>query len=173
MKTIQVLLVFCIGMLFFSCVKETKPDAKTETPSTPLNDSAFHLNPALLLQLVNDVRQVGCTCGSTVMPAVPALAWNSILASAADTHSIDMNTNSFLSHTGSDGSSPADRITAAGYVWQSWAENIASGYTSEQAVMNGWLGSEPHCKNIMSPNIKELGVAREGNYWTQDFGTHQ
>jgi uncharacterized protein YkwD len=39
--------------------------------------------------------------------------------------------------------------------------------------MNGWLGSEGHCKNIMSANLKEVGVAREGNYWTEDFGTHQ
>ena len=173
MKTIQILLAFSIGMLFFSCKKEASPEAKTETPSPPINDSAFHVNAALLLQLVNNVRQAGCTCGTTVMPSVPVLSWNNNLAAAADIHSLDMNSNLFLSHTGSDGSSAGDRITAAGYAWQAWAENIASGYMSEQAVMNGWLGSEGHCKNIMSSNLKEVGVAREGNYWTEDFGTHQ
>ena len=46
-------------------------------------------------------------------------------------------------------------------------ENIANGYASEQSVMNGWLGSEGHCKNIMNGSFKEMGAGREGNYWTQ------
>jgi uncharacterized protein YkwD len=80
-----------------------------------------------------------------------------------------MNKNNYFSHTGLDGSSPGDRITRVGYNWRAYGENIAKGYTSEQAVMNGWLQSEGHCKNIMSSNVKEMGVGRDGNYWTQVF----
>ncbi len=61
-----------------------------------------------------------------------------------------MKTNNYFSHTGLNGSTAGQRITAAGYTWSAYGENIANGYSSEQAVINGWLGSEGHCKNIMS-----------------------
>jgi len=38
-------------------------------------------------------------------------------------------------------------------------------------VIEGWLKSPGHCKNIMSQKYKEMGVARVGNYWTQTFGS--
>jgi uncharacterized protein YkwD len=38
-------------------------------------------------------------------------------------------------------------------------------------VIAGWLNSEDHCKNIMSSLFKEMGVARAGDYWSQEFGS--
>ena len=99
-----------------------------------------------------------------------AVTWNDKLAKAAYDHSVDMKLNDYFSHTGLNGSNPGQRITAAGYIWKTYGENIANGYASEQAVMNGWLGSEGHCKNIMNGSFKEMGAGREGNYWTQIFG---
>jgi len=123
------------------------------------------------LQLVNDVRKKGCICGSTVMPPVGVVAWNDQLAKAAYGHSVDMNTHDYFSHTGLDGSTPGQRITAEGYRWSAYGENIAEGYSTEQIVMNAWLSSEGHCKNIMDGGFKDMGVGRDGNYWTQDFGS--
>jgi uncharacterized protein YkwD len=37
--------------------------------------------------------------------------------------------------------------------------------------MNAWLGSEGHCKNIMNGGFKDMGVGRDGDYWTQEFGS--
>jgi uncharacterized protein YkwD len=105
------------------------------------------------------------------MPAVAPVTWNNVLENVALLHSTDMNKNNYFSHTGLDGSTPGDRITRAGYNWRAYGENIAKGYTSEQAVMTGWLQSEGHCKNIMSSNVKEMGVGRDGNYWTQVFAS--
>ena len=105
------------------------------------------------------------------MPAVGVVAWSDQLAKAAYDHSVDMNKQGYLSHTGLDGSNPAQRITAAGYHWSTWGENIAEGYSTEQIVINAWLGSEDHCKNIMNGVFKDIGVGRDGNYWTQDFGS--
>jgi uncharacterized protein YkwD len=82
-----------------------------------------------------------------------------------------MNANKYFSHTGLDGSNAGQRITLAGYTWAAYGENIAMGYSSEQAVMNGWLNSEGHCRNIMNGKFKEMGAGRDGNYWTQDFGS--
>lgn len=49
-------------------------------------------------------------------------------------------------------------------------ENIAAGHRSIGQVMEGWVRSESHCKNIMNRNYKEIGVAESNLYWVQDFG---
>lgn len=162
------LLICCVSLGYFSCQKE---GATSKSPETnPSGPPATNVNQSTLLQLVNNTRQSGCNCGATVMPPVATVSWNNELAVAALSHSNDMYSNNFFSHTGLNGSSAGDRITAAGYTWRAYGENIAKGYPSEQAVIDGWLKSEGHCKNIMSPYVKEMGAARAGNYWTQEFG---
>jgi uncharacterized protein YkwD len=163
-----------LSFILFSCKKSDVVDNNSDSNNNNNNNSGdvvYNVNKTTLLQLVNDVRSKGCTCGTTVMPAVSSLVWNDQLAKAAYDHSVDMKANNYFSHTGLDGSDPGQRITAAGYIWTSYGENIANGYTSEQAVINGWLGSEGHCKNIMGAGYKDMGVGRDGNYWTQAFGS--
>ncbi len=74
-----------------------------------------------------------------------------------------------MSHVGSDGSSFKDRIEREQYTWSAAGENIAAGYRTVSSVMNGWLASPGHCKNIMSPNFTEFGAAESNYYWTQVF----
>lgn len=129
-----------------------------------------------ILSLINNARATARYCGSTYFPAAPALAWNSKLEAAALAHSQDMAKNNFFSHTGSDGSSAGTRITRAGYVWWTYGENIAAGYSTESAVMNGWLNSPGHCANIMNVKFKDVGVASAtggtyGIYWTMDLAS--
>lgn len=173
MKT-RLLLVLSLFVFAISCTKESAvPEGTPENPSdgTPGGGSVvYNINKDLMLQLINEARTKGCTCGSTVMPAVATISWNDQLAKAAYDHSKDMSVNNYFSHTGKNGSSPGDRIKAAGYLWKTYSENIANGYGTEQAVMNAWLASEGHCKNIMNASFKEIGAGREGNYWTQVFG---
>jgi uncharacterized protein YkwD len=164
---IIILLAFCL----YSCKKDdTVVSNNTSTGTNTGGTADYNVDQTMMLQLINDVRQTGCTCGTTPMPAVPALAWNDQLAKAAYDHSVDMETNNYFSHTGLNNSDPGQRITAAGYSWHAYGENIASGYTSEQAVVTGWLQSEDHCRNIMNAGYKDMGVGRDGNYWTQEFG---
>ena len=96
------------------------------------------------------------------MPPVNPVTWNDILAKVALDHSIDMDQNNYFSHTGLDGSSPGDRLTQAGYIWTSYGENIAFNYPDEQSVMNAWLQSEGHCKNIMDGGFKSVQKGHEG-----------
>lgn len=70
-----------------------------------------------------------------------------------------------LEHTGSDGSSAGVRMSRVGYKWNTWGENIAVGYGSAGAVMQGWLGSDGHCRNIMNANFKDVGVACVRGTW--------
>jgi uncharacterized protein YkwD len=161
----------CAAMVgLYSCQKQDLT-AKVLPTDDSSGVSGNNVNQATLLQLVNNVRQSGCTCGSTIMPPVSAITWNIRLETAAFNHSNDMYINDYFNHVGLNGSSAGERITAAGYIWITYGENIAKGYTSEQSVVAGWINSEGHCKNIMNASFREMGVGRAGSYWTQEFGT--
>jgi uncharacterized protein YkwD len=143
---------------------KTKASAKpTATPTaTPSQNSSDAT--ASVVALVNSERsQVGCA----------PLAVNAQLTNAAQSHSADMASNQTMSHYGSDGSAPGDRITRAGYIWSTYGENVAYGYTTPEDVMAGWMSSPGHRANILNCAFKEIGVghAQPGDYWTQDFGT--
>lgn len=156
-------------LFFYSCKKENDTGSQ---PAKPPTADTTGLNQSVMLQLVNNIRKTGCKCGTTDMPPVNPLTWNNQLAKAAFDHSTDMNSNNYFSHTGLDGSSPGDRITATGYSWSAYGENIAYNYPDEASVMTGWLQSEGHCKNIMSASFTDMGAGRAGAYWTQDFASH-
>lgn len=126
-----------------------------------------------MLELVNKARTTGCMCGNDVMPPVSAIRWNTALEQSALNHSNDMYTNNYYSHVGLNGSSFTDRISFVGYNWATAAENIANGYESVDDVMQGWIESEGHCKNIMNSNLEEMGAAKAGSFWTQNFGKAQ
>lgn len=135
---------------------------------------------ARVLELANEARSRPRRCGSRQFPAVAPLALESHLTAAARTQARDMAKHNTLDHTGSDGSSPDQRVSHAGYKWRAAGENIASGPTTPEEVMEGWLASPGHCENIMSPRFKEMGIAwvvdpksESGVYWAQVFGTRK
>lgn len=129
-------------------------------------DSTFSKD---MLKAVNDIRAKGCTCAGTYMPPVPPLKWSTQLEKAARVHTGDMNKAQKLDHTGTNGSDPGDRITASGYNWGNYAENIAQGQTTITDVIESWLKSSGHCRNIMNKTVTEIGAAKAGTYWTQVF----
>ena len=122
-------------------------------------------------EIVNEARaDAGCA----------PLALNHQLTEAANNHTLDMAYNDFFSHTGSNGSSPWQRIIATGYQYSAAGENIAAGYATPEAVMAGWMNSSGHRANILNCNFQEIGVSHvylspdTGNvnyhhYWTQVF----
>jgi uncharacterized protein YkwD len=123
-----------------------------------------------VLKLVNARRAEGAVCGGKKMASAPPLARNEKLQRAARRHSIDMRKNNFMSHTSSDGRSPLDRTHAEGYVGMGGGENVARSY-EPQRVMQRWMSSPGHCKNIMEPKFTDLGVGFVApNSWTQNFG---
>jgi uncharacterized protein YkwD len=128
-------------------------------------------NKAIVLSLVNEARRKGCQCGDTwYYPAAP-LVLNARLDKAALAHSQDMQKKKYFSHVSPDGRKAGKRIQTQGYNWRAYGENIAHGYRSEKQVVEGWLSSPGHCRNIMNPAFKEMGIGRSGTYWTQTFGS--
>ena len=147
------------------------PTPPAPTPPAPSSDATAFLNA------INAVRAVGRNCGSTAYAAAPVLKWNAKLETAALLHSQDMATQNYFSHTSKNGSQPWDRMTAAGYMWRTAAENIAAGQPDLSGVMDGWVKSPGHCANLMSAAYTEVGMAKATNsssayriYWTQNFG---
>jgi uncharacterized protein YkwD len=98
---------------------------------------------------------------------------DSRLRTAARRHSADMEARNYFDHNSPDGRTPWDRIKAAGYSTPG-AENIAKGYATAQAVVQGWMNSPGHRANILNCSLKAVGIGVEygqgGPWWTQDFG---
>ncbi|MFD0852099.1 CAP domain-containing protein, partial [Actinomadura adrarensis] len=102
-----------------------------------------------------------------------ALRIDSRLVTSARRHSQDMAAKNYFDHTSQNGDSPWARMEAAGYP-SPGAENIAKGYASPAAVMEGWMNSPGHRANIVNCELRTIGVGMAqgsgGPYWTQNFG---
>jgi uncharacterized protein YkwD len=114
---------------------------------------------------------------------VAPLERNDALAAAARTFAEYMARTGSYGHT-ADGKQPAERIAEQGYAYCGIAENIAYAYRSSgfrqqqlgQVLVQGWIDSPPHRKNMLDPSLTEIGVgvaqsAETGYYYAvQDFG---
>ncbi|GGR01228.1 CAP domain-containing protein [Deinococcus ruber] len=177
-----------------ACGGSTVPAVVTPAPTTSQGASTGGtvstqtLSPeeAQILAAVNVARSQARVCGTEAFAATTPLTWNTLLATAATAHSQDLANVDFtadptrpdLMHLGSNGSTFQQRIEAAGYTkWTNIGENFAAGYDVSQ-VVDAWIASPGHCKNLMSPKFHEIGVgyvysvsAKYHTYYTQDFGT--
>jgi uncharacterized protein YkwD len=123
-----------------------------------------------LLELVNDARATGRSCGGLGWrDAVAPLTLEPRLGRAAQLHSEDMRATGVMSHLGADGSTPAQRVEREGYAWRAVAENVARGFATPEAVMAGWLASDGHCVNVMHGAVSEVGAGESGRFWTLVF----
>lgn len=139
-----------------------KPTAKPTT--APVSNSMTAMEDEVL-RLTNEERaKVGA----------PPLKRASDLDALARAHSQDMISRHFFDHNNPDGKSPFDRMRAAGITYRAAAENIAYGQSSAASVMNAWMNSSGHRKNILNATYTEIGIGAIKNsggtiYWTQEF----
>lgn len=142
----------------------TPPPSGGDTPETL---DAFEQQ---VLELTNAIRAEA---------GLPALRFDAALSAAADKHSQDMAEKNYFSHTQPDGDRLSDRVHDEGYNYSRVGENIAAGYTTPEAVVQGWMNSSGHRANILNPGYEEIGVGYHEDqgsdvythYWTQVFGT--
>jgi len=104
---------------------------------------------------------------------------NPQLTAAAERHAYDVLDNGAMSHTGSDGSSPVQRVTDAGYApYAALGEVVFWGTGSSgspEAAVSWWMNSPGHRANILKPGFTHIGIGfagggPSGTYWTQLFG---
>jgi len=74
------------------------------------------------------------------------------------------------------GVNPGERITAAGFGWRTWGENVAFGQSNCTAVIAAWMNSPGHRTNMLNPSFTHIGiavaVASNGyKYWTMNLAT--
>jgi uncharacterized protein YkwD len=131
-----------------------------------------------VLELSNQHRAAGATCGGTAFGPAPPLSMNETVRTAARLHSADMAARAYFDHTTPDGVTFDARMRNAGYQGPSpWGENIAAGQRTPEEVVAGWMMSPHHCEGIMNPSFRVVGVgygyaagSPNRHYWTQDFG---
>ena len=108
------------------------------------------------------------------------LRLNQHLSQAAQSYSDVLASTDCFAHTCGPVPDVASRVEGAGYAdWSAVGENIAAGYSTPEEVVEGWMNSPGHRKNILSPNFSEIGIGlvsgrgAYGTYWTEDFGARE
>lgn len=99
------------------------------------------------------------------------------LTQAARRHSHDMAANGVTGHTGSDGSTVAQRVEDTCYEWDRVGEIIGWGFPNPASMVGWWMGSAPHRGLILSSYLQDFGAgyvdqrsSRYRFYWTVVFG---
>ncbi|MCA0939479.1 CAP domain-containing protein [Salipiger pacificus] len=94
-----------------------------------------------------------------------ALSYSPVLQKVAQGHADDMARMHEMTHIGSDGSTIGERIKRRGYNLRRGAENIAETGRGLDRAMEIWTNSPPHLSNMLMEDVKEYGLARNGDYW--------
>jgi|GEM_PF-869814 len=84
---------------------------------------------------------------------------NPKLNRASEAHAEDLAQAGIISHTGTDGSSHADRVQRQGYYFTIAAENVATGQKSWDKVFDAWQKSPGHNENLLRNDVTEFGIA--------------
>jgi uncharacterized protein YkwD len=109
------------------------------------------LSAQAILRLTNDTR---------LSHGLPPLRESRLLNAIAEERVKDMLTKQYVAHSSPSGESYADVAQRAGYRYRLLAENIASGiFSNNQKVVEAWMQSPGHRKNILHPEVEEIGVA--------------
>lgn len=128
----------------------------------PQLDSAVSSYEAEVIRLVNELR---------LQNGLRPLTANWELSRVARYKSQDMRDRGYFAHNSPTYGSPGQMIRDFGLSYRTAGENIAKGYPSPQAVVNGWMNSSGHRANILNASYTQIGVGyvSQGNYWTQMF----
>ncbi|AGL20396.1 CAP domain-containing protein [Actinoplanes sp. N902-109] len=123
----------------------------------------------LQTQVVALSNQQRAKAGCQALKVNPQLLW------AARGHSKYMASTGVFSHTGARNSTFITRVKAAGYSAPR-SENIAWGYRSAAEVVNAWMKSPGHRRNLLDCGARTfaVGVVYSTNgtpYYTQEFGS--
>lgn len=144
-----------------------------QQPLTPANDQkqtrTENVGPAGLSDL--EAKVIELTNNERKKNGLAALQIDTNLSNVARKKSIDMQQNNYFSHTSPTYGSPFDMMRDFGVTYKTAGENIAKGQQTAEQVVNAWMNSEGHRKNILNGQFTHIGVGfgENGAYWTQMF----
>ena len=130
--------------------------------NVPTVDNSVTAYEAEVVRLVNEIR---------VKNGLSPLTQDWQLSRVARYKSQDMRDRGYFSHTSPTYGSPFNMMKSFGITYKTAGENIAKGYGSPKAVVDGWMNSPGHRANILNKSFTHIGVGyvASGNYWTQMF----
>ncbi|WP_030550850.1 CAP domain-containing protein, partial [Streptomyces exfoliatus] len=139
--------------------------APTTTPPAPRRTARPTPPPTAeerLTKLVNRLRtQAGCA----------PLRIDPRLTEAARGYARDMAARGYYGHASPEGDFADARITAAGYDWSAWAENLDRGRSDPASVVDDWRDGAQHEENMLDCRYRDTGVASapgpDGTVWVQ------
>ncbi len=89
---------------------------------------------------------------------------NAQLSAAAAAKVDDMFKENYWAHVSPKGTEPWAFITNAGYKYQHAGENLARDFSSSKDVVNAWMASPSHKKNLLDKRYKDMGLAVKDGY---------
>jgi uncharacterized protein YkwD len=112
--------------------------------------------------------------GHRAAAGVAPVALDARLNKAAQAHAAEMAARQQMTHTGANGSNAGTRITAAGYTWTTWGENVAAGQRNSTEAVRAWMNSAPHRRHLLSTSFVHIGIGRAVGangviYWVLDL----
>jgi uncharacterized protein YkwD len=143
-----------------------------KAPAGSLTDrdySTTALDPSFARDMINQYR---------TEHGLKPLKLSTELTAAAKMHSRDLAKWDRISHYGSDGSNPWDRVKRSGFKARLAAENVGTGQIDFGEVMKGWKESPGHNKNLLLSDADHMGIAlvqdpktEFKSFWTLVVGT--
>lgn len=122
-----------------------------------------HPNIQAIVDLVNEER---------AKAGLAPLVKDPVVCQAAALRAEEIYTS--FSHDRPDGSRYKTALNQVGYSYRGCGENVAYGFTTAGAVMDGWMNSDGHRKNILHEKFTTIGVGYYVGsngycYWSQMF----
>ena len=144
---------------------EITPPTTPETEKPEITPPTTNPNASMEQQVLDLVNQERTSRGLSALKADTAVQ------NVAYLKSKDMQQNNYFSHTSPTYGSPFDMLKQFNISYSAAGENIAMGYTTAEAVVDGWMNSPGHKANNLNPTYTHLGVGyyATGSYWTQLF----
>ncbi|WP_088008510.1 CAP domain-containing protein [Indiicoccus explosivorum] len=148
-------------------VATEKPAAETAA-NAPVGAPAVEDSHPLAAETAALVNQERAAVGAQALTEDPALS------QIAQAKAEDMAANNYFDHQSPTYGSPFRMAYDFGYSYEMFGENIAVGYTSADAVMNGWMNSSSHRENLLNPGYTFIGIgyaeSADGTpYWVHMF----
>lgn len=146
---------------------EATTEATTENIEKPNNNvSSISAIEKEVVRLVNIERK---------QAGLNPLQIDTQVSNVARLKSEDMRDRNYFNHTSPTYGSPFDMLKRFNITYKTAGENIAKGQKTAEAVVEAWMNSEGHRRNILSKSFTHIGVgyAKKGSttYWTQMFIT--
>jgi uncharacterized protein YkwD len=91
------------------------------------------------------------------------------LSDIARNFAADMRARKYFSHVTPEGATMQSRLKNGSVIYRYAGENIAMGYRDAQYVMDGWMNSPGHRRNILTEQFRKIGVGVSGDYYVQVF----